>query len=254
MNIKNLHILLILLIFLGCAPSQVQLPQKALIKPNDIKEAIMIEEEINSRSTISPPKDQNWFVVIKGTLPIIITAPHATAPLREGNRRFSDGGGTAALSILLNKFTDATVIYTNYAGPSDPNYYDDNSFKETLRELIESIKPLYILDIHGSHPYRPYDVDFGTMNGQSLLGNDELLQNLITALKNEGIYNFSNNYFAGSKNQTIIKFASVLGIPSIQLEISSTWLSPSECDLYAHRFSQLLQALIHFIENTTSNN
>ena len=34
--------------------------------------------------------------------------------------------------------------------------------------LIGRLRPMLVVDLHGSHSYRPYDVDLGTMNGQSL--------------------------------------------------------------------------------------
>ncbi|WP_337882250.1 hypothetical protein [Chromobacterium haemolyticum] len=112
--------------------------------------------------------------------------------------------------------------------------------------MIADRRPLLVLDLHGSHPYRPYDVDFGTLNGASLLGKPELQQRLELSLRQQGVLNVSDNYFAASKHQTIAKFASRLGVPAIQLEISSTWLTPSDSNLAAHRFAQLLQALVRY--------
>ncbi len=88
------------------------------------------------------------------------------------------------------------------------------------------------------------------MNGQSLLGNDHILTDLIAVLGNDGIINLSNNYFSASKHNTIIKFASSLGVPSIQMEISATWLTPHESNLNAHRFAQMLQALLRYIDDS----
>ena len=76
---------------------------------------------------------------------------------------------------------------------------------------------ILIIEIHGSHPFRPYDVDIGTMNGKSLLGKDDLVTKLIALLRNEGISNYSSNYFAATKNETITKFGAAHGVPTIQL-------------------------------------
>jgi predicted N-formylglutamate amidohydrolase len=86
------------------------------------------------------------------------------------------------------------------------------------------------------------------MNGESLLGNDVLVHDIVRMLRAEGLTNISYNYFAASTNQTITKFASARGVPAIQLEISSTWLTPSQGDLAAHRFAQLLQAIVRYVE------
>lgn len=239
-----------LVFFIGCAGPRTHLPPKALLKPAVVKEAIMITKEMDANRDVEAPEGKNWFEVVEGPTPIVVTAPHATSPFREGKRRFSDGGGTAALAIILNKMAGVSVLYTTYAGPADPNYDDDNAFKKALRELIEKQAPVFLLDLHGSHPFRPFEIDFGVMDGKSLLGRDDILTDLITMLENEGIINLSTNYFGASKTDTITKFASNLGVPSIQLEISSTWLTPQENSLNAHRFSQMLQALLRYINDS----
>ncbi len=233
----------------GCSVKHFNFPPKAFVKVEMINNAKDIESLINAQSGISPPEDADCFVVIEGKKPFIITAPHATKPFREGEYRFSDGGGTAALARLLSTLTEASAIYTQFACPIDPNFYDNCSFKTALGQLIDMHRPLLILDIHGSHPYRPYDVDIGTMNGNSILGKEPIVIRLIEDLKSAGIINISYNYFSASQNQTITKFGSAHGIPTIQLEINSSWLAPSQGDLYAHRFAQLLQALAMFLNS-----
>jgi len=245
--INRLIIAFAALILVGCSTSHFKAPSKAIIDIPSITEAIDIETTIDAQGTNSAPEGKPWFNVIEGNVPIIVTAPHATCPFREGKYRFSDGAGTAAVAILLNKLAGVTAIYTTYESPSDPNYYDDNDFKATLLKEIEKKHPILLLDIHGSSGFRPYDVDFGTMNGQSLLGNKHAFSLLVHCLKEEGLLNLSGNYFSASDHQTDAKFASKHGVPAIQLEINSTWLIPAQGDLYAHRFAELLQALDKYI-------
>lgn len=241
----------ILIFILSIAMSSVTMgndyPQRALIDPEHIEEAISLAKKLNHRRGKSIPEGQNWFEVLEGSIPVIITAPHATGPFRNGKRRFSDGGGTAALAVELNKLTGVHVIYTTYEGPSDPNYYDDNTFKTTLAKLMEQVKPKYVLDIHGSSSYRSYDVDLGTMDGASLLGNENLLFSLIEHLKREGIVSISYNRFAASQHHTITRFSHQHEVPAIQLEINETYVSPSNGKIEAQRFSRLLQTLTRFI-------
>ncbi|ENN8378921.1 hypothetical protein ACAX46_004392 [Providencia rettgeri] len=221
--------------------------EKALVTPEHIKDAIIYQKDADKNQAVEPKNGEKWFNVILGERPIIVSAPHATQPFRDGKYRFSDGGGTAALAIMLGKLTDSTVIYTTKASPSDPNYYDNNDYKVKLAELIKSQKPKLIIDIHGSHPFRPYDVDIGTMNGKSLLGKEEFVTTLITSLQHEGISNYSDNYFSATKNETITKFSAKHGVPSIQLEFSSVWMVPSDGNYESHRFSLLLQGMIRYV-------
>jgi hypothetical protein len=245
---KLLIVCFALLVEFGCSTTRPVLPEKAIVDISSITQAIQVQKNLDAQSDKVPPEGTPWFEVVEGNAPIIVTAPHSTKPFREGQYRFSDGGGTGALAKMLNQLAGATVVYTTFSSPSDPNYYDENDFKVALAKLIEKVHPLMILDIHGSHAYRPYDVDLGTMEGKSLFGKEEMVTDLTAILRREGVQNISCNYFGASKNQTITKFASVHGVPAIQLEISSTWLVPSQNDLSAHRFAQLLQAMVKYIE------
>lgn len=232
--------------------------RRADIAPTEIERAIQAEAAIETSSKVPLQPGEPWFVATVGSQQVIVSAPHATAPLREGKRRFSDGPGTAALAQSLHALCGATVIYTTREGPSDPNYYDDNDYKRKLARLIAEQSPMLVLDIHGSHPSRPYDVDFGTMHGASLLGRDELVIRLAEQLRAEGLMNLSDNFLAASGKETVTKFASRLGVPAIQLEISATRLQPGRgCDatqpttcgsLDTHRFAQLLQGLVRYLE------
>ncbi|KMN77918.1 hypothetical protein VK98_17390 [Chromobacterium sp. LK11] len=237
----------ILVLALSTAPAVGKSPPaRAIIEPAHIVEAIKLQRQADEAKGRPPQNGEPWFAVLEGERPVIVTAPHASSPFREGQYRFSDGGGTAALAAMLHQLAGVTAIYTTRASPSDPNYEDDNDFKRKLAALVAKRRPLLVLDLHGSHPYRPYDVDFGTLNGASLLGKPDLLQKLEQNLRQQGLLNVSDNYFAASKHQTIAKFAAGLGVPAIQLEISSTWLTPSDGNLAAHRFAQLLQALARY--------
>jgi hypothetical protein len=230
-----------------CAGQQIATPDAASIDASSITDAVKIEETIDAQGTNIAPAGKPWFNVVEGSIPILVTAPHATRPFRNGKYRFSDGAGTAAVAILLNKLTGVTAIYTTYESPSDPNYYDDNEFKAAILKQIKKRHPILLLDIHGSNRSRPYDVDFGTMNGQSLHGHQASLDLLMDSLKKEGVVNLSENFFSAADHQTITKFASKNGVTAIQLEINSAWLVPEQGGLYAHRFAELMRALVRYV-------
>ena len=145
-----------------------------------------------------------------------------------------------------------TVIHTTWASPSDPNYYDDNEYKRTLGDLMQRLRPVLVLDLHGSSPYRPYDVDIGTMNGDSLLGRERYQTDLVAALRQEGLTSLSGNYFSAARTETVTKFAASRGVPAIQLEINATYLLLDEGNttgelLSAQRFARLAQALTRYL-------
>jgi len=181
---------------------------------------------------------------------VIVTAPHATRPFRQGQYRFSDGGGTAALANALHETAGVTAIFTVYESPSDPNFYDDNDFKLTVRRIIDNEHPRLLLDIHASAPERPYDVDLGTMNGLSLMGQLSIRDDLVAVLRRNGVRTISIDFFSAARNGTITKFASSLGVPAVQLEINSAWLVPGRSELSTRRFGVLVRALTAYLRST----
>src|SRR5712691_9634812 len=145
MRIRPISVTLALL--LGSIASFAQFQaEKALIDVPEIEESKRVQADIDANSDKEAPANTNWYVVIKGSAPIIVTAPHATRPYREGSYRFADGGGTAALAKLLNSLSCVTIVYTQYESPSDPNYYDDNAFKQAIASLIKEQKPALLID------------------------------------------------------------------------------------------------------------
>ena len=250
-----LLIALVTFLFVGCqyAPrgsSRALFFEKAVITKEHVDEAASIEAELAKTYRTPPPEGQPWFRTLPGTSRVLVVAGHATAHMREGQQKLEDRG-TGSLAVMLNKLAGCPVIYTTYQSPSDPNYYDDNDFKRTLSQMIKQYSPAVVLDLHASHFNRPYDVDFGTMGGTSLLGAPKFLQLLAKSLRNEGPSNFSQDFFAATKNQTITKWVSKQGIPGIQCEFNSTWMlppgRPEQNALQQQRFAQLLQALTRFV-------
>lgn len=225
-----------------------QAGHRFLVAKDHVRETIEHELAFAQYYDVKAPAGENWFAIDLGTTPVLVVAGHATAQTRAGTHKAADRG-TGSLAVMLHKLTGATAIYTVYASPSDPNYDDDNTFKETLSNLLQEIQPVLVLDLHTSHADRPYAVDFGTMGGKSLLERTEVLGQLEEALRRAGVQDFSNDFFSAQHHRTITKWVSGHGVPCIQLEINSTWLvratdNPAEF----HRFEKLLQGLVNFLQ------
>jgi hypothetical protein len=247
---KKTLIALFILINWGLSALALEKTQKAIVTSATIDSVISIEKKISINSSIPPPANAHWFEYQKGTKNILVIAEHATAQMREGKLKQADGG-TGSLTIELNKLSNVPILYTTYLSPSDPNYYESNEFKDTLAKLLIELNPILVLDLHASHPFRPYDIDFGTMNGKSYLARKDFLDNLKIAFFNEGLINQSQDFYSAEKNQTTTKFISGKGIPCIQLEINSNYLSANLGNIYGQKTAQLLQALLRFVSETS---
>lgn len=198
-----------------------------------------------------PPQGTPWFELLEGKSRVLVTAPHATAHLR-GERLKGSDLGTGALAVVLNRLAEAPALYTTWAAPSDPSFYDDNPFKERLAALVRQRKPGLVLDLHASREDRPYDLDFGTLRGDSLRGRTVLLDKLRRQLRAAGLQNLSDNAFAGERQATVVRFLYREGVPCVQLEINARWLRPEEGPAGAERFFRLAKALTAFIEELDS--
>jgi len=236
--------------------------ERAIVTEQNVSRAMEFEAGFLQRSQSEAPAGHSWFEVIEAsnTSPrVLVLAPHATAHMRQGKLEWADSG-TGSLAEMLHELTGVPVVATTYLSPSDPNYYDDNDFKKAVADLVHRMNPVVVLDLHASHWYRPYDVDLGTMHGNSVKGHFALIQELGKRLTGEGLLNLSQDYFAAETNQTDTKWVSNLGFPAIQCEVNLTWLLSGESDakeqgvnwgdrLNEHRFAQLLQAFVRFIQH-----
>jgi hypothetical protein len=233
--------------------SKITLPlSKAFIEPDIIDAMLNDEVRFRLNDSLHAPSGKNWFEFMPGNSKVLVVAPHATSQVRNGNVKRADSG-TGSLAITLNKLNNCPLLFTTYLSPSDPNYYDDNAFKDSLKKLLDQLKPVIVIDLHASNPYRPYDVDFGTMNGASFLDRIDLYKLLIKAFYDNGLNNLSQDRFAADRNQTVTKYVKNKNIPCLQLEINSTWFPVESSEyltksFYAHRGAQLLQAISSFIK------
>ncbi len=228
--------------------SDAQSLNKAIVTKNNIDSVIVFEKKFAKNNSTSHPATKNWFEFHRGSKKILFIAGHATAHIRMSDTIRADGG-TGSLALELYKERNVSVLFTTYLAPSDPNYSDDNSFKDSLAKIVAIIKPIIVIDLHASHPYRPYDVDFGTMNGKSYLTKLTLFNRLKSTLRNEGLLNQSQDFFSAETHQTITKFLFNKNVPCIQLEMNSNYLSPNQGDVYGQKTAQLLQALMRFIDS-----
>ena len=222
----------------------------AIVVKEHVAEASRFEGELAKRYNQPAPATQPWFEVLPGESKVLIVAGHATAHARESGVKEADAG-TGSLAFMINRLAGCPTIMTTYQSPRDPNSCNDSEFKAELKSLIERHRPTIVLDLHASNVGRPYDIDFGTMGGTSLLRRGDLLERLVEHLRRESMRNFSQDYFAASAQGRVTRFVSRMGVPCVQLEVNQNWLiTTSErgvgTAVQNQRFAQLLQAIVRF--------
>jgi gamma-glutamylcyclotransferase (GGCT)/AIG2-like uncharacterized protein YtfP len=196
-----------------------------------------------------PEEDGEEAIYIKGSVPLLITAPHATAHVRMKKLKRQEFY-TGALGVLLHSLTGCHVLYTNCQSGADPNYYDESPFKTRLAKVVCNQDIRLLIDIHGTGAEREHDIFPGVGEcNEFLLGNEHYLELIERAAENCGIELGGLDVFPAARQMTVAKFAArSLGIPAIQLEINRALRRPSSDPV---AFGRLLNFLRNFLECAT---
>lgn len=193
------------------------------------------------------------YLFIKGSTPVILTAPHAV-PHDRGNYNGKN------LLKPQDEFTDLIVLRVcqkaNCFGLvpltklRDPNVdvFGDVKANETpffrcLNGLVVSHDIQLLLDIHGlDRRRRGIDIEIGTRLGASLRGRREILEQLEENLRRGSNYLITkDHYFIGGEIVRNI----MVRIPAVQLEIHRRLRYGG----HSRETERLIEILAHFIRS-----
>src|SRR5439155_689890 len=123
------------------------------------------------------PSRESAVAVLRGTLPILISAPHSSRHWRSGDWK-QEEEYTAALGYLLHRVTGAHLIYGRYLLNPDPHDdQDDCLYKCQIDELFSAAPISLVLDLHGARGDRDFAVALGTIRGESFTAYESDLLN-----------------------------------------------------------------------------
>ncbi|OGE21007.1 MAG: hypothetical protein A3J42_02255 [Candidatus Dadabacteria bacterium RIFCSPHIGHO2_12_FULL_53_21] len=207
--------------------------------------ALRFETHLKDSYKEHPGEDSDGIHYIRGHIPVLVTAPHATAHVRMGKLKRQEFY-TGALAVLLHSLTGCHALYTGRLSSLDPNYTDESPFKAKLSEIAGRCGLEFQIDIHGTGSERPRDVFPGVgMNSEFLNGRSESLFELSQAAQSNGISLGSTDVFPAAKQMTVTRFSATrLGVPSMQLEINRDLRRP---EIAPADFVKLVNFLKEFI-------
>ena len=177
---------------------------------------------------------EDKFEILKGSCPVMISAPHSLNHYRNGKIKKADTY-TGAFLLYLHEKLGVHGIYSTNTSCSDPNSDNEeqSEYKKTLKKYILDNNIKFLLDIHGSDKKHDFLFDMGTDSGKTLKGREYLEKLMILSAQqkfrnyteNEIIMNkeiiSSNRRFRASGINTVTNYIyRNCGIPAIQLEIS----------------------------------
>lgn len=199
----------------------------SIVRPDKIREI-----DSSLFKNIYPKNGDPDFIYKEGIIPVILTAPHATAHIRRNDygEEFVKPEDilTGAIVQTLGELTGAHIVYTKWKSRMDPARYSNSPFREKLREIIYKFPVRILIDIHGM-PFNNIDLDIGTggVGRPYLKGNDWIINDIINNSNGHGITKIGDNQIFPAKFETLSKFAfNDLDLISLQIEISREYRKP----------------------------
>ena len=196
---------------------------------------MIFKDEINELENL---KFNDDYIIKKGTIPILFTAPHTMQQIRDdGSIKLSEPY-TKAIALYLNKYFNVNcMIKINDTG-LDSNKDNRDEFKIELLSFIKDNNIKLVIDLHGSAKARNFDIEFRTLN--NLSADFSTIKELEEAFTENGISNIIyNDPFKGG---AITEYVYGLkDIDVIQIEINGKYRDYSNLEE--------LERLIKFFEN-----
>jgi len=207
--------------------------------------ALEFAESERFRYREPPPEGCVSYSYLRGGIPVIVTAPHATRHRRLGAMKYQDRH-TGALAVILHALTGCHALYTHWASEVDPNYYNETPFKEALCGAVSEHAIEHVIDLHGTRRAAPHDIYPGIgAEREFALDEGRLVGGFYKSVKNAGLLAGGEDIFRACVQDTVAKFAArKLKTSAIQLEIQERLRSPEE---NPEGFKKLIECLASFI-------
>lgn len=190
---------------------------------------------------------EETYILKKGSIPIILTAPHTMEQTRpDGTTKFPEPY-TKAIAMYVADYLDCSYYIKLKDTGIDSNSSIPEEFKETLAQLIKENKIILLIDLHGAAREREFEAEFGTLEGKTL--SEGKLSQLAQAFNNNGITKLAyNDPFKGGGITKYIYSHDNIDIVQIELNYSHRDINRSE------NIKKVCDSLIEFISNYLKNN
>jgi len=165
-----------------------------------------------------------YYGYIKGSIPILISAPHGAKHFRASDGTWkAEDAYTASLAIVLGRLTGAHVLYVKNQTREDPNNDTGTAYKEFLKGVVQANHIRFILDLHGSAGQKP-KVDVGIMEASPSQCSCPTFRDTLEGAFFDLEPKVFNQRFAARGAGTVTCFArNYLGIEAAQVEISRNY-------------------------------
>ncbi|MGN0070366.1 MAG: hypothetical protein ACI361_00830 [Atopobiaceae bacterium] len=173
-------------------------------------------------------------LVEEGSIPVLVSAPHAVTQTREGADKRAEIL-TGALALWLHETCGVHIFCRAKADGHDPNFdaFEENSYQQELVRYCQEHHVSCVVDLHGASAEHAFGIDIGTASTPqdlhaSLLGHGFLLDLMDAALVStvgtlslfdEAIVH--DGRFAAAGAHTIARNVSERAqVPALQIEVN----------------------------------
>ena len=183
----------------------------------------------------------------RGSIPILLSAPHIVNFLKEdGNFKMREGYTKAIVKYLALK-TGAFLMIKENSDGIDPNKLEMENYKHQLLEVINKYQIQLVLDVHGAASHHNFAIEIGSLDGVS--ARIQTIESLKTALKNQGIAPVAeNNPFKGGGITKTVHGNT--NIEVLQLEINRNYRDLTHPEKLFH----LCKSLENFLKSFPQSN
>lgn len=159
--------------------------------------------------------------ILKGTVPIMFSAPHAVEQVRKGRVKWSESH-TAVLAELLHERADAHAIIKMRNLQDDANYDEQSSFRDDLIQYIQKSNVKLLIDLHIMRESNEHTIEMASGKGKNIQQNWELIEKIAKLGTQFGLEKIVTdiNFFALNPYCIAAHIGESCSIPAIQLEIN----------------------------------
>jgi len=198
-----------------------------------------MEELKRKMDMLENKRFEEEFTIIRGTVPVLLSAPHTMKQLREDASIKSAEPYTKALALYLQERLDCSCFIKNMDTGIDSNSDNYEKYKTELVRFIKKNNIRLVLDLHGASKDREFSVELGTLN--NLSADYSTIKELKESFEENGVLevNINNPFKGGGITRRI--YAST-DIDVIQIEINRNYR-----DLDIKKFKMIIDSLEKFI-------
>lgn len=185
------------------------------------RELLSFFEKIESDLENQLINKEDGIKILKGDIPVLLSAPHSVEQIREGKIKFSETK-TAPIVQYVHEQTGCYGAFKTMNFNDDANYDDENYYKDELINLVKKHKIKVLFDLHIMAAHREHNIDIGTGRGENIFQRNDIREIIKRNFERNDVDQVKvDHLFAATfKNTVSATVARECKIPCFQIEFN----------------------------------